>query len=213
MHFSLRLLVVILGAIAVGSMLWKQHKHGEWRPKTIGAAAALLVIVGFLEYRAQTAEAAFGDAVSEVANRKVAVRCQGMFGNLVDIGQELGTVQFNAEGDPANKTDIKRDACNWLKDYAGGNHRVSMNAALGVHTLAHEAIHLRGWADEALAECYGVQHTAAVARSLGASSFEAQQLAEFYWDSVYPNMPSEYQTTDCANGARLDLHKDSDVWP
>jgi hypothetical protein len=26
-------------------------------------------------------------------------------------------------------------------------------------------------------------------------------------------MPDPYTTPDCADGARLDLHKDSDIWP
>ena len=211
-HYSLRILVIVLGAVALGSLAWKHHR-GDRRPKALIAGAVLLVALGFLEYRAQSAEARFGEAVSKVAHRNVAVRCQGMFGKLIDIGQELGTVQFNAEGDPAGKTDIKRDACNWLKAYEKGDKRVTMNAALGVHTLAHEAIHLRGWTDEALAECYGVQYTADVARTLGATSTQAQRLAEFYWRMVYPEMPDEYRTPDCVDGGRLDLHKDSDVWP
>ena len=41
----------------------------------------------------------------------------------------------------------------------------------------------------------------------------AQSLAEFYWRVVYPDMPDEYRTPDCGDGAKLDLHKNSDVWP
>lgn len=213
MHYSLRLLVVVLGAVGVGALVWKHVRNGQRRPKTIAVAAAAVLLVGALEYRAQSAEARFGAAVSAVAKRDVGVRCQGMFGTLLDIGQELGTVRFDAEGEPADRTDIKRDACRWLKEYERGDKKVTMNAALGVHTLAHEAIHLRGWTDESVAECYGVQYTAEVARHLGATAAQAQALAEFYWNNVYPNMPSDYRTPDCANGARLDLHKDSDIWP
>jgi hypothetical protein len=213
MHFSIRLLVVVLGAIGVGWLLWKQHHHLERRPRTIAVAALAVLAVGFLEFRAQSAEARYGKAVSAVAKRDVAVRCQGVFGHLIDIGNELGTVWFNAEGDPADKTDIKRDACKWLKDYERGNKSVNINSAMAVHVLAHEAIHLRGWTDESVAECYGMQHTAQVARALGAPANKAQSLAELYWQFVYPDMPDEYRTPDCVNGGRLDLHKDSDVWP
>ena len=41
MHFSIRLLVVALGAIGVGWLLWKQHHDLERRPKTIAVAAPL----------------------------------------------------------------------------------------------------------------------------------------------------------------------------
>lgn len=210
MHYSVRLLVVVLGAIGVGWLVWK---HLERRPKTVAVAALAVLAVGVLEYRAQAAEGRYGTLVSEVAHRDVSVRCQGMFGHLIDIGQELGTVQFNAEGDPADKTDIKRDACKWLKQYEKGDKKVTLNGALAVHVLAHEAIHLRGWTEEAVAECYGLQHTAQIARGLGAPPQRAQALAEFYWRVVYPDMPDAYRTPDCADGARLDLHKDSDVWP
>ena len=212
-HLSVRLLVVVLGAIGVAWLLWKHFHDLEQRPKTIAVAALAVVAVGFVEYRAQAAEQRYGAAVSAVANRDVDVRCQGMFGHLIDIGQELGTVRFNAEGDPADKTDIKRDACTWLKDYERGDKSVNFNSAVAVHVLAHEAIHLRGWTDETVAECYGMQHTAQVARALGAPARKAQLLARLYWEQVYPDMPDAYRTSDCADGARLDLHKDSDVWP
>lgn len=205
--------MVAAGAVGVAWLLWKQHRELERRPKTIAIAALAVVAVGVLEYRAQAAERRYGAAVSAVAHRSVAVRCQGVFGHLIDIGQELGTVQFNAEGDPADKTDIKREACASLKKYERGDKSVNFGSAVAVHVLAHEAIHLRGWTNEAVAECYGLQHTAQVARALGAPARKAQLLARLYWEQVYPDMPDEYRTTDCVDGGRLDLHKDSDIWP
>ncbi len=213
MHFSVRLLVVVLGAIGVGWLLWKQHRDLDRRPRTIAVAALAVLAAGVLEYRAQAAERRFGKLVSDVAKRPVGVRCQGVFGNLVDIGQELGTVRFDAEGDPADETHVKRDACTWLKRYEKGDYRVTWESAVAVHVLAHEAIHLRGWTDEALTECYGLQHSAQVARGLGAPASKAQALAEFYWRVVYPEMREEYRSAQCANGAKWDLHKDSDIWP
>jgi hypothetical protein len=210
---SIRLLVVLAGAAGVGWMLWKQHHDLEQRPKTIAVAALAVLAVGFLEFRAQSAEVRYGKVVSEVAHRDVSVRCQGLFGHLVDIGNELGTVWFDAEGEPADKTDIKADACKWLKDFEKGDKRATENSAVAVHVLAHEAIHLRGWTNEAVAECYGLQHSAQVARGLGATAKQAQGLAHLYWTVIYPDMPDEYRTEDCVNGGRLDLHKDSDIWP
>jgi len=84
---------------------------------------------------------------------------------------------------------------------------------LAVHVLAHEAMHLRGIPDEAIAECYAMQHAPTLARELGASPMQAQQLAEFYWDTIYPGMPGEYTSSECVNGGRLDLNRESDVWP
>ena len=212
-HYSVRLLVIILGAIAIGWIAWKQHRNEDLRPKTFALAVLVLLAVGFLEFRAQSAEARFGKVASAIARRDVGVRCQGVFGHLVDIGQELGTVQFDEEGEPADVTHLKRDACKWLKEYEKGDKRVTYNSAVAVNVLAHEAIHLRGWPNEALTECYAMQHSAKVARMLGASPERAQALSEFYWNVVYPDMPDEYRTPDCVDGGRLDLHKNSDVWP
>ncbi len=212
-HLSLRLLLVALGAAVLAWLLYMQYRGEERRPAVVWGLAVLVVGGGFLEYRAQAAEAKLSEAVSVLAHRDVGVRCQGILGNMVDIGPELGTVAFDAEGEPADITRIKRDACGWAKAYAAGNRRITENNALAVHVLAHEAMHLRGITSEAVAECYSMQHAPTLARRLGATPMQAQQLSEFYWEAIYPGMPSEYTTPDCVNGGRLDLNKQSDVWP
>ncbi len=213
MHLSVRLLIIILGAASLGWLAWLHVRREERHPVTIGVIAVAVAILGFFEFRAQGAERRYGAAVSAIAKRDVSVRCQGTFGHLVDIGQELGTVQFDAEGEPADKTDIKRDACQWLKEWEKSGYRTTRNAAIAVHVLAHEAFHLRGWIDEAVTECYGMQHIEEMARNLGASSAKGRGLAKIYWEFIYPDMPDAYRTPDCADGARLDRNKDSDIWP
>jgi hypothetical protein len=212
MHLSVRLLIIVLAAVALAWLVWLQARREERHPTLIGFLAVAVAVLGFFEYRAQAAEARYGAIASELAKREVGVRCQGLFGHLVDIGQELGTVQFDAEGDPADKTDLKRDACTWLREFEK-DQKINQRSAMAVHVVAHEAFHLRGWTDEAVTECYGVQHTAFVARRLGASADKAQALARIYWEFVYPDLPDEYRTDDCGNGKRLDLNKDSDIWP
>ncbi len=213
MHLSLRLLLLMLAAGAFGGFLVLQIRRDERRPFVMAVLAFVLVAGGMAEYRAQKAEMVFSRAASKIAKRDVAVRCQGILGNMVDIGNELGSVWFDEDGVPADKTDIKRDACNWAKEYVSGKRRITMANALGVHVIAHEAIHLRGEMSESVTECYAMQHAAQVAQDLGATPMQAQQLVEFYWDTVYPNMPDEYRTPDCVNGGRLDLRPDTDVWP
>lgn len=214
MHLSLRLILTVL---TLGVMAWMGYltfyREEESKRTLFWVLAVIGLPLAFLEYQAQAAERTLSHAASVVAKRDVGVRCQGLLGNLVDIGQELGTVQFDAEGEPADVTHIKRDACKWARDYANGNRTVTLNHALGVHVISHEAIHLRGWTNEALTECYGMQHDAETAQALGATKDQAKRLAEFYWRMVYPDMPDEYRSADCANGAKWDLHKDSDEWP
>lgn len=213
-HFSLRLLLLAVGAAALGWMAY-QHVYGmDERPRTMIALAVVLAAVGFLEYRAQSMEQQFSKAASYVAKRDVSVRCQGIFGNLVDIGQELGTVQFSAEGDPADVTHIKRDACGWAADYARGNRRVTREHAVAIQVIAHEAIHLRGWTDESVTECYGMQNMVDVAMQLGASRQEGRNLADLYYRMLYPMMPDEYRNESlCQNDGEWDIRKGDPNWP
>jgi hypothetical protein len=212
-HFSLRLLVIAVGLAGLAWLL-ATHLRGRPRPVPIALLALVLAYLGFAEYGAQAAEARYGRIASEIAHRGVRVRCEGLGHSLVNIGQEWGYVEFDADGDPSDTANLSRDACKGLARYAGGDReRLDDDLVVAVHTLAHEAIHLRGWTNEALTDCYGMQFTALVARRLGASARQAQRLAEYYWVRVYPEMPEGYRTAECVDGGRLDLHKDSPVWP
>ncbi len=82
-----------------------------------------------------------------------------------------------------------------------------------LETLAHEAQHVSGVGNEALAQCYGVQSTARAARLLGRSASEGRYLATVYWKRWYVWFPPRYRARECRNGGRLDLHPDSDLWP
>lgn len=213
-HLSVRLMMWLVGVVTLGWLAY-EHFYGEdYRPRTLIALSVVLAGVGFLEYRAQSAELKLSHAASVVAKRPVSVRCQGLLGHMVDIGQELGTVQFTAEGDPADVTHIKREACGWAMDYARGNRRVTEQHAIAVEVISHESIHLRGWPNEAITECYGMQNMTDVAKALGATNMQAQQLAEHYFDTVYPRMPDEYRNeTDCRDEGKWDIHKGDPAWP
>jgi hypothetical protein len=79
-------------------------------------------------------------------------------------------------------------------------------------TLAHESIHLRGWADEALTQCYAIQEVAFTVEWLGGSRQEGAAVAS-YLLSLQPFMPTDYQSGECAAGRSLDLHPETRVFP
>jgi transposase-like protein len=86
--------------------------------------------------------------------------------------------------------------------------------AFSVATLAHEAQHLRGVSNEALAECYGMQSIAVAARKLGRTEEEGRYLAWRFWEKQYPNHRNPaYMSEECRDGGRLDLRPQVDVWP
>lgn len=70
--------------------------------------------------------------------------------------------------------------------------------------LAHEAEHLAGRRNEAVAECYGLQDVAGVARRLGAPPGAAYALARLAYERQYPAMPDAYRSEACHPGGQLD---------
>ncbi len=74
---------------------------------------AILVLVvcgvGFVLHERKSAlENHLGQIATELGGRHVHVHCQSFAGNLVDIGPEAGTVQFDQSGIPSDTTNLKR---------------------------------------------------------------------------------------------------------
>jgi hypothetical protein len=99
-------------------------------------------------------------------------------------------------------------------------------------TVAHEALHLGGLVgtrfpngvvagdpdSEAKANCYGMQWMPWIAQELGATPDDAQAIAAFYWDVIYPEYKdtaySRYWSADCRPGGPLDQRPASKTaWP
>jgi hypothetical protein len=133
------------------------------------------------------------------------IRCQSIGGAALDVGVELGYVRFGPDGVPEPEALIKRDQCADLAAYArAGRDGPSRDQIIAVHVLTHEAMHMRGVAAEAAAECAAVQRDAATARLLGAAPEQARALAGAYWAKVYPAMPPEYRSARCGAGQSMD---------
>jgi hypothetical protein len=159
---------------------------------------------------------------SDLAGRKVGVRCPGFLSSLVDVRGEAGRVRFDGSGRPAGHTDLSPQTCKALRhldrvDFTcldrGDCGYAEFKAGWGAHTLAHEAFHLRGYQEEAVAECYALQHTAFVAERLGVATEQAQKLQQWLFLKGYPNEPDEYRTADCRDGGPLDLRPQQSAFP
>jgi hypothetical protein len=191
--------------------------------------AALLLIVGALaalgfarheqRIREQDRLAAIA---SDLAGRRVGVHCPGFLASLVRVRTEGGYVKFDGSGRPADHTDLSPETCKSLRhlervDFAcierGDCTYKEFKTAWAVHTLAHESFHLRGFAAEAVAECYALQHTAFVAERLGIADGIAQSVQKWVYLKGYPNEPDEYRSQECRDGGRLDLRPGSPEFP
>lgn len=162
-----------------------------------------------------------------IAQRPVGVHCQGVAGEMLDVTSEAGTVEFDASGRPADRTELKRGVCVALarfpKDVRTSgfdcmvhdlpcSRRIDEDA-FAVHTLAHESWHLRGVLDEAKTECLALQTVGDVSTQLGADLLRAAAITRFSLRHIYPSLPEEYRTSDCHDGGPLDLRPGLSAWP
>jgi hypothetical protein len=187
------------------------------------AIVAAIVAVGWAKHEDRVhQQTKLARIASQLAGRKVGVRCPSFIRGLVDVRGEAGRVQFDANGKPADHTDLSPDTCRALRrlphvDFSCVAHDTcgfdEFQAAWAAHTLAHESFHLRGFGDEGVAECYGMQNTAFVAEQLGVAPTVAHALQQWVWDKGFPNEPDDYRSPQCHQGGALDLTPQTARWP
>jgi hypothetical protein len=212
------------------------------RMRALAIYAAVLVVLGVcawgFEHHARAGnERALSAVATGLAGRPVHVRCQSFWKALVDVGGNLGDVPF-PDGHPANYTHVTRGMCKLLATFrhsrrhpeldclaafdwsrydgtdpaASGCSRRANRMANALMTLAHESMHLRGWADEATAQCFGLQELAFTVERLG-GSVEEGRLVAAYMLSLQRWLPDEYQSGECRPEGRLDLHPATPEFP
>jgi hypothetical protein len=163
---------------------------------------------------------------SQIAGRSVEVHCPGF---LRSIGPDTvgGSVQFDADGNPADDTRLRKGPCAELDAIAEGRRSAQLacvarstscgddaqTVAHAVDTLTHESFHMRGIMDEGLTECRSLQTMAWTAQRLGVTPEQAQGLARLEFETGYPGMPDQYHAPGCADGEALDMRPDDPVWP
>jgi hypothetical protein len=195
----------------------------------VRAIAVLLVVVGglaalgFARHEERVREQdQLATIASDLAGRRVAVRCPSFVASLVDTRGEAGRVQFDEAGRPANHMDLSPQTCKALRhldavDFTcierGECGFKEFNAAWAAHTLAHESFHLRGFQDEGVTECYALQNTTFVAERLGVPGQQAKDLQAWLYKRGYPNEPTEYQSAQCYDGGPLDLRPQQIQFP
>jgi hypothetical protein len=113
--------------------------------------------------------------------------------------------------------DLRPEVCDMLLGLQDGRFEPSARypndrrlLAAAVAVLAHEVQHVRGVANEAVAECYATQRVQRLAELLGASPSYARSLARVYWLDAYPRDPARYRTGACREGGPFDL---PGAWP
>jgi hypothetical protein len=192
---------------------------------------ALVGVLGGFTYREanryQSIEEKLGALASLVARRDVDMRCKSMVKDAVDVSDAHGSVEFDANGRPADVATLRRGVCSTLrrfpKEHTQERYRCLLTgttcddhvvaAVKALHAVAHESWHLSGIKDEKIAECYALQITAWFAQRLGAGAAQARAIAAYVAREIYPSLSADYQSGDCTNGGRYDLNRASQSWP
>jgi len=164
-------------------------------------------------------ERALASVASEIAQRKVSIRCSAQMPEY-EGGRTLGYVPLLENGQPADYAVLAADICGdlrrfrrglspgdsvCLRRWRRGCSEAVVGAAHGLHVLAHETYHLAGIHDESAAECYGLQGLPFFARRLGATKAEADALVVYAVAHAKEGLPPEYHSPDCREGGRYDL--------
>jgi hypothetical protein len=183
-------------------------------------------------------ERALSAFASQLAGRPVSVRCESFWHSIVNVDGNLGDVPF-PNGHPASYAHVTRGMCKELARFRSRPERPELaclsqfdwngftgsgdaaatacseqanDMAEALVTLTHESMHMRGWADEALAQCYALQEVAFTVERLGGSRQEGAAVAS-YLLSLQPFMPTDYQSSECSAGRLLDLHPETQAFP
>jgi hypothetical protein len=177
----------------------------------------LVVLVGggwaFEKHSRAGNERALSAVATQLAGRQVHVHCESFWHSVVGVGGNLGDVPF-PDGRAASYTHITRHMCDELARFRRQPDRreLSRDMEEALITLTHESMHMRGWADEAVAQCYAIQEVPFTVEQLGGSREEGAAVAAAAL-AMQPYMPTEYQSSDCAAGRSLDLHPETPAFP
>ena len=79
--------------------------------------AALAGLFLFQKHSKAAEESRLASIAGEIARRPVSIHCQGAIGEAIDVTAESGSVEFDANGHPADVADIKRKVCQRLQNF------------------------------------------------------------------------------------------------
>jgi hypothetical protein len=109
--------------------------------------------------------------------------------------------------------------CRPLDRFFGGNYapylnEESLDLAVALVTLAHEAEHLRSpRATEAEVECVALQRVRDLVSEEGRPDSYVNLMAGLALDVSYPDLPPDYRTDQCHDGSDLDVRPETSAWP
>lgn len=203
---------LVLGLLAwLGWLVLRAWALGTRPYVTFAVVLALLLPALWTEVRWLRVQAAATTAVQQLTgNPSARVQCQRALGTLLWAGADLGRVEW----DEPDRAWLTLETCQHLGSwYRSDRTDPSLDEAIAVHVLTHEAMHVAGERDEAVTECRALQRDERTVVLLGGSPAQGSALAEWIATEVYPTMPDEYRSAECRAGGALDRTPGDGIWP
>lgn len=167
-------------------------------------------------------EPKFSKATADLIEQEAEVRCWSAddwrsvaaAGSPYDDDVDGGAEELAGFVADDRRIHLAPDVCADLVELAYGDvDGPDADVAFAVVALAHEARHAAGELREDRTECWAVQNGERLAQLLGADEDLARDLAELYWEEIYPQQQPPYSSDECRDGGALDLEPESDRWP
>jgi hypothetical protein len=187
-----------------------------------GEVRPLPVIAG--KTKQSRIEPRFARVAAQLAGRPVEVRCWSssdwarlMVEERSYTHGKLGSDTLGFAGIGGSRINLGPSVCDGLVQLTYDHARPIDEAgrlllAAAVVTLSHEPQHIKGIAEESVAECNGIQLASSTAVKLGASPAYAAALVHAYWRHYNEELPA-YRSADCRQGGSLDLGRADSIWP
>ena len=178
---------------------------------TLAVVLALLLPALWTEIRWLRVQAAATTAVQQLTGNPAArVQCQRALATFLWAGADLGRVEW----DEPDRAWLTLETCQHLGSWYRSDHSApTLDEAIAVHVLTHEAMHVAGERNEATTECRALQHDARTVVLLGGTAEQGSALAQRIADEVYPTMSDEYRSSECRAGRRPRPHPRDATWP
>ncbi len=209
----------LIAGLSVMAWLRRRPHDGPFLNQFPTAWVCGVCCVGVMFYvptwRADSAAARAGRVMSALTGQKVSYTCASAVNVFFDRSTDdaLGYVRFDENGKLEKRAKLRYDLCRGLVDFVANPNDLINNRRekiFAVHALTHEARHMMGEHNEAIADCQAVQRNAQTARGLGANEATAGELAVVYYQTIYPHHP--YASADCKQGGPLDENLPSSPW-
>lgn len=198
MDFGVLTFFLLLTALVVSWIIYRLLSDRLWMHSHLRVLGLIFLVPflvwgGIVEYQFQSTQSQLTAALKVATGMEDAtVNCQRFTETFIDTTQHRGSVKWSAP----TRVELKQAECKTL-------HRLLTTSIYDEETLrashvfSHEAIHVLGERNEANTECYAIQQDQAIWELLGGEPLDVP-LGETYYETYYPNMPSNYRSSECS---------------